>query len=38
MGTLEALDALMRGGRRACHDCDAATVLLAALELGEGYT
>ncbi|MFI0818634.1 DUF6233 domain-containing protein [Streptomyces sp. NPDC021115] len=37
LGTMEALDALMRPGARACHDCDAATVLIPALELGEGY-
>lgn len=29
---MEALDALMRPGARACHDCDAATVLIPALE------
>ncbi|MCP3822657.1 DUF6233 domain-containing protein [Streptomyces sp. A3M-1-3] len=37
LSTLEALDALMRAGARACRDCDAATVLIPALELGEGY-
>ncbi|MFD5111740.1 DUF6233 domain-containing protein [Streptomyces sp. NPDC058391] len=37
LGTLEALDALMRDGARACTDCDASTILIPALELGEGY-
>ncbi|WP_372501211.1 DUF6233 domain-containing protein [Streptomyces meridianus] len=36
LSTLEALDALMRDGARACRDCDAAAVLNPALELGEG--
>ncbi|MFE4264467.1 DUF6233 domain-containing protein [Streptomyces sp. NPDC056883] len=34
--TEEALDALMRPGVDACHDCDAAAVLVPALQLGEG--
>lgn len=38
MDTLQALDALMRPGVRACHDCDAANVLEAALQLGRGHT
>jgi hypothetical protein len=37
MGTLEALDALMRPGASACHECYAAEVLVPALELGKGY-
>ncbi|MFJ4918475.1 DUF6233 domain-containing protein [Streptomyces sp. NPDC088725] len=37
LGTLEALDALMRAGAHACTDCDASAVLISALELGEGY-
>ncbi|MFG2703165.1 DUF6233 domain-containing protein [Streptomyces sp. NPDC048386] len=37
LSTLEALDALMRDGARACHECDAAAALLPALELGKGY-
>jgi len=37
LGTLEALDALMRPGARACHDCAAAGVLVPALHLGEGH-
>lgn len=37
LSTMEALDALMRPGARACNDCDAAAVLIPALELGEGY-
>ncbi|WP_373689176.1 DUF6233 domain-containing protein [Streptomyces sp. Rer75] len=37
LGTMEALDALMRPGARACHDCDPAAVLVPALERGEGY-
>ncbi|MEW1794688.1 DUF6233 domain-containing protein [Streptomyces niveus] len=32
--TLEALDALERPGARACDVCDAAAILLPALELG----
>lgn len=36
LGTPEALDALMRPGAKACHDCCAAEVLIPALELGEG--
>ncbi|KDR60951.1 DUF6233 domain-containing protein [Streptomyces albidoflavus] len=38
IGTMEALDALMRFGARACTDCDAAVALVPALELGEGYS
>lgn len=34
--TLEALDALARPGARACEVCDAAAILLPALELGSG--
>ncbi|MGY5079299.1 DUF6233 domain-containing protein [Streptomyces nigrescens] len=37
LDAMEALDALMRPGARACHDCDAAAVLKPALELGKGY-
>ncbi len=37
LGSLEALDALMRPGTKACGDCAAAEVLLPALELGQGY-
>ncbi|MCZ1006814.1 DUF6233 domain-containing protein [Streptomyces lydicus] len=37
LGVMEALDALMRPGARACHDCDAAAALKPALELGTGY-
>ncbi|MFE0376140.1 DUF6233 domain-containing protein [Streptomyces inhibens] len=37
LGVMEALDALMRPGARACHDCDAAAALKPALELGQGY-
>ncbi|MEU5626275.1 DUF6233 domain-containing protein [Streptomyces tendae] len=37
LGTQEALDALMREGARACTDCDAAAVLVPALELGQGH-
>ncbi|OEJ29029.1 hypothetical protein AS594_36080 [Streptomyces agglomeratus] len=37
VGTLEALDALMRPGARACHDCPAAEILVPALELGQGH-
>lgn len=37
LGTLEAVDALMRDGARACTDCDAAAVLVPALELGQGH-
>ncbi|GGU55497.1 hypothetical protein GCM10010211_20300 [Streptomyces albospinus] len=36
-GALEALDALMRPGAKACHDCAATEVLLPAMELGQGY-
>ena len=36
-GSLEALDALMRPGTRACHDCAAAEILLPAMELGQRY-
>ncbi|MEV5150906.1 DUF6233 domain-containing protein [Streptomyces werraensis] len=35
LGTLEAVDALMRDGARACTDCDASVVLVPALELGQ---
>lgn len=34
--TLEALDALERPGARACDVCDAAAILVPALELGSG--
>ncbi|MBL1110582.1 hypothetical protein JK361_39595 [Streptomyces sp. 5-8] len=34
LGTLEAVDALMQDGARACTDCDASAVLIPALELG----
>ncbi|MBT1184765.1 hypothetical protein HET69_12155 [Streptomyces sp. CJ_13] len=37
IGTIEALDALMRPGAKACHDCAAAEILIPALELGQGY-
>lgn len=37
LGTIEALDALMRPGASACHECVAAEVLIPALELGKGY-
>lgn len=37
MDTMEALDALMRPGTEACHDC-AAGILVQALGLGSGYT
>ncbi|WP_331742804.1 DUF6233 domain-containing protein (plasmid) [Streptomyces sp. NBC_00868] len=37
MDTLQALDALMRPGVRACHHCDAAAILGAALQLGHGH-
>ncbi|MEU9213398.1 DUF6233 domain-containing protein [Streptomyces sp. NPDC048415] len=37
LGTLGALDALMRPGASACHDCCAAEVLVPAMELGKGY-
>jgi hypothetical protein len=37
LGTLEALDVLMRPGGSACHECCAAEVLVPALELGQGY-
>ncbi|QUW78512.1 hypothetical protein SMIR_04660 [Streptomyces mirabilis] len=37
LGTQEAVDALMRDGFRACTDCDAAAVLVPALELGQGH-
>ncbi|MEU3963246.1 DUF6233 domain-containing protein [Streptomyces buecherae] len=36
LSTLQALDALMRDGARACAECDATAVLVPALELGEG--
>ncbi|MFK0050122.1 DUF6233 domain-containing protein [Streptomyces sp. NPDC090741] len=35
--TEEALNALMLSGVDACHDCDAAAVLIPALQLGEGH-
>ncbi|MFG2989151.1 hypothetical protein ACGFZK_07600 [Streptomyces sp. NPDC048257] len=35
--TMQALDALMRTGDDACHDCAAAEVLIQAFELGSGY-
>lgn len=34
---MEALDALMRPGAKACHDCAAAEVLVPALQLSQGY-
>ncbi|MFG2987410.1 DUF6233 domain-containing protein [Streptomyces sp. NPDC048258] len=34
--TEDALDALLRPGVEACHDCGAAAVLIPALQLGEG--
>ncbi|MBE1599932.1 MULTISPECIES: DUF6233 domain-containing protein [Streptomyces] len=37
LGTMEALDALMRPGASACHECVAAEVLVPALELGKGF-
>jgi hypothetical protein len=37
IGTLKALDALMRPGAEACHNCPAAEILIPALELGQGY-
>lgn len=37
LGTQEAVDALMWDGTRACTDCDAAAVLVPALELGQGH-
>ncbi|MEU1149377.1 DUF6233 domain-containing protein [Streptomyces sp. NPDC005863] len=37
LGSLEALDALMSPGTKACHDCAAAEILLPAMELGQGY-
>ncbi|MFF7543375.1 DUF6233 domain-containing protein [Streptomyces canus] len=37
LGTQEAVDALMREGARACTECDAAAVLVPALELGQGH-
>ncbi|MFK4222196.1 DUF6233 domain-containing protein [Streptomyces sp. NPDC019890] len=37
MGSLEALDALMHPGAKACYDCAAAEILLPAMELGQGY-
>ncbi|MEU9148477.1 DUF6233 domain-containing protein [Streptomyces sp. NPDC048349] len=35
--TEEALDAPMRPGVDACHDCDAAAALIPALQMGEGH-
>ncbi|MGA5556126.1 DUF6233 domain-containing protein [Streptomyces lavendulocolor] len=37
LGTLEAVNALMRDGARACTDCDASAVLIPALELGQQH-
>lgn len=37
LGAMEALDALMRPGATACHECAAAEILISALELGKGY-
>ncbi|MFD7898222.1 DUF6233 domain-containing protein [Streptomyces sp. NPDC059743] len=37
LGTQEAVDALMREGAQACTDCDAAAVLVPALEFGQGH-
>lgn len=37
VGAMEALDALMRPGATACHECAAAEILIPALELGKGY-
>ncbi|MEV0259408.1 DUF6233 domain-containing protein [Streptomyces sp. NPDC050732] len=37
LGAMEALDALMRPGAKACHACAAAEDLLPAMELGHGY-
>lgn len=37
LGTQEAVDALTREGARACAECDAAAVLVPALELGQGH-
>ncbi|WP_268249583.1 DUF6233 domain-containing protein [Streptomyces bluensis] len=37
LGAMEALDALMRPGATACHECAAAEILIPALELGKGY-
>ncbi|WP_432012670.1 DUF6233 domain-containing protein [Streptomyces cucumeris] len=37
LGAQEAMDALMRDGARACNECDAAAVLVPALELGQGH-
>ncbi|MEU6349203.1 DUF6233 domain-containing protein [Streptomyces sp. NPDC047072] len=36
MGTVEALDALMRPGASPCHECCTAEILLPAAELGKG--
>lgn len=37
LGTQAAVDALMREGARACTECDAAAVLVPALDLGQGH-
>ncbi|MFF5273777.1 DUF6233 domain-containing protein [Streptomyces sp. NPDC000133] len=37
LGTQVAVDALMREDARACTECDAAAVLIRALELGQGH-
>lgn len=37
LGAMEALDALMRPGAKACHECAAAEVLTPALQLGQGH-
>lgn len=37
LGSMEALDALMRPGAKACHECAAAEILLLAMESGCGY-
>ncbi|MGW1817038.1 DUF6233 domain-containing protein [Streptomyces sp. NPDC002125] len=37
LGAQEAVDALTRQGARACAECDAAAVLVSALELGQGH-
>ncbi|MGC0328078.1 hypothetical protein RKD23_001068 [Streptomyces sp. SAI-170] len=37
LGTLEAVNALMRDRARACTDCDASAVLIPALELGQEH-
>lgn len=37
LGTPEAVDALMQDGAGTCTDCDAAAVLVPALELGQGH-